>query len=443
MADLKISQLPVHSVPTATDLLPIVNAGTTKYITYANLTPFAASSHTHTIANITGLQAELDGKALASHTHTIANITNLQTELDGKAAVLHTHGIGAITGLQAELDALQADIDTRAIILHTHAIQDVTNLQTELDALAADIAAGDTTKVLKAGDTMTGALTISAGGLTVSTAGASITGSLVNVGQTTSYGYRTSLSLGTDANSLFQTTGTTASNTMVMGSNSTGSTGWPGEFGQGVWFRGATQARDFGFWKSNSATDPNLYYMFSNGTVWLDAIIWNSENTQKTASGNRWDVIPVISSSGVMEAGRYIDFHISDTDTADYSWRLDAQSAELFWYNPNTSAHWNIYDDSSNYARIGYNPTGVYLTLANTGYTTTIIRGYGNSEFYGGNIIAHNNRVVADLGFEVGLWRIDQSGTTLRFLHNGSIRATLTSGGTLSVEGDGKFYQAL
>ncbi len=69
----------------------------------------ANESHTHTIANVTGLQTALDGKqaagsyAAASHTHTIANVTGLQTALDGKqaagsyAASSHTHGIGSIT----------------------------------------------------------------------------------------------------------------------------------------------------------------------------------------------------------------------------------------------------------------------------------------------------------------------------------------------------------
>ena len=45
----------------------------------------AASSHTHTIANVTGLQTALDGKAASSHTHSIANVTGLQTALDSKA----------------------------------------------------------------------------------------------------------------------------------------------------------------------------------------------------------------------------------------------------------------------------------------------------------------------------------------------------------------------
>ena len=66
-----------------------------------NITPAgigaAASSHTHTIANVTGLQTALDGKAASghnhdtvysklNHTHTIANVTNLQATLDSKVS---------------------------------------------------------------------------------------------------------------------------------------------------------------------------------------------------------------------------------------------------------------------------------------------------------------------------------------------------------------------
>ena len=56
---------------------------------------FTPSAHTHTIANVTGLQTALDGKAASghnhdtvysklNHTHTIANVTNLQATLDSK-----------------------------------------------------------------------------------------------------------------------------------------------------------------------------------------------------------------------------------------------------------------------------------------------------------------------------------------------------------------------
>ncbi len=73
----------------------------------------APISHTHTIANITGLQTALDGKAPTSHSHTIANITGLQTALDGKAPTSHTHTIANIDGLSAKLPWEQFTDGTR------------------------------------------------------------------------------------------------------------------------------------------------------------------------------------------------------------------------------------------------------------------------------------------------------------------------------------------
>jgi hypothetical protein len=71
---------------------------------------FAAASHTHSIANVTGLQTALDGKqasgsyAAATHSHIISDVTGLQTALDGKQASLgftpynSTNPNGYITG---------------------------------------------------------------------------------------------------------------------------------------------------------------------------------------------------------------------------------------------------------------------------------------------------------------------------------------------------------
>ena len=111
----------------------------------------APLSHTHTIANVTGLQTELNGKALASHTHTIANVTGLQTELNGKALASHTHTVANVTGLQDDLDGkaplshvhtianvtgLQTELNGKALSSHTHAIANVTGLQAELNGKA-------------------------------------------------------------------------------------------------------------------------------------------------------------------------------------------------------------------------------------------------------------------------------------------------------------------
>lgn len=68
---------------------------------------FAPSAHTHAIADITGLQTALDGKASAGSYVTTANFT--WTNLGGKpttfAPSAHTHAIADVVGLQAALDA--------------------------------------------------------------------------------------------------------------------------------------------------------------------------------------------------------------------------------------------------------------------------------------------------------------------------------------------------
>lgn len=79
---------------------------------------FAPIVHSHVIADITGLQTALNGKAATVHTHAIADTTGLQTALDGKAALVHTHAIADTTGLQAALDG-------KATLVHTHAASDI------------------------------------------------------------------------------------------------------------------------------------------------------------------------------------------------------------------------------------------------------------------------------------------------------------------------------
>lgn len=90
-------------------------------------TTFTPSTHNHVIADTTGLQAALDGKAATSHTHTYDSITGKPTTFTPSA---HTHVISEVTGLQAALDS-------KAATSHTHSIANVTGLQTALDGKQA------------------------------------------------------------------------------------------------------------------------------------------------------------------------------------------------------------------------------------------------------------------------------------------------------------------
>jgi hypothetical protein len=49
----------------------------------------------------------------------------------------------------------------------------------------------------------------------------------------------------------------------------------------------------------------------------LDGVSANS------TSGDRWTKIPVVGADGVMEVGRYIDFHSTAADATDFTYRID------------------------------------------------------------------------------------------------------------------------
>lgn len=125
---------PVIDSPDDIGAQPAGSYATTGALT-AGLASKADTAHTHAVADVTSLQAVLDGKqatgdyatntaltaglatkANASHTHTVANVTGLQTVLDNKAALAHTHAVADTTGLQTALDAKQPlDADLTAI----------------------------------------------------------------------------------------------------------------------------------------------------------------------------------------------------------------------------------------------------------------------------------------------------------------------------------------
>ena len=103
----------------------------------ANAAPLV---HTHPIADVAGLQAELDNlqyeidtKADISHYHGIADVSGLQTVLDVKTDLGHQHAISDVSGLRNELDLISSIAGGGNIFKHTHQISEVLGLQTELD----------------------------------------------------------------------------------------------------------------------------------------------------------------------------------------------------------------------------------------------------------------------------------------------------------------------
>lgn len=68
---------------------------------------FPPESHTHAIADVDGLQSELDGKQASGDYATSAELTS---GLSGKADTAHTHAVADVDGLQAIIDDLQARV---------------------------------------------------------------------------------------------------------------------------------------------------------------------------------------------------------------------------------------------------------------------------------------------------------------------------------------------
>jgi len=72
------------------------------------------------------IKALIATKAASSHTHTIANITNLQTTLDGKAASSHSHAWSTITSKPSYYDAKAIKSITRSGTTFTYTCMDGT-----------------------------------------------------------------------------------------------------------------------------------------------------------------------------------------------------------------------------------------------------------------------------------------------------------------------------
>ncbi|MEI6418708.1 MAG: phage tail protein, partial [Sphingomonadales bacterium] len=63
----------------------------------------------------------------------------------------------------------------------------------------------------------------------------------------------------------------------------------------------------------------------------LDADTVDGYHVSRGGAGGAWPCLPVVNSDGVMEVGRFIDFHNASNDPADFRGRLELQGALLFW----------------------------------------------------------------------------------------------------------------
>ena len=131
--------------------------------------------------------------------------------------------------------------------------------------------------------------------------------------------------------------------------------------------------------------------------------------------GDRWDIVPVVSVGGTMEIGRYIDFHNTEVNTSDYTYRLD---------------------NSSN----GVLQTSGSLTIGNSGELNFTPASDHYVEFYTNtNDVVYLRLLVDDTNYHNGLTMVRGGAVTL--YHNNLAKlATASSGisvtGNISATGD-------
>lgn len=116
-----------------TDTVELYSNETWNPITGTGTEDDAPPAHTHTVGQVTGLQAALDGKSPTVHSHPISEVTGLQAALDDKAALTHDEAIANIINLQETLDGLTTGASGKAPTDHSHAIVSITGLQTALN----------------------------------------------------------------------------------------------------------------------------------------------------------------------------------------------------------------------------------------------------------------------------------------------------------------------
>lgn len=112
------------------------------------------------------------------------------------------------------------------------------------------------------------------------------------------------------------------------------------------------------FDRSGQLTVPSAIYAAGGHTVWhagndgsgsgLDADLLDGINLAGTSNnGVTWNIVPRIKSDGVMEVGRYIDFHHTSNDGFDYAARLHTNGSSNGVLYLNNNKIWTAGNDGS------------------------------------------------------------------------------------------------
>ena len=140
----------------------------------------------------------------------------------------------------------------------------------------------------------------------------------------------------------------------------------------------------------NSGTDVTTLNFVGVGT---SSIL--GTNAVGSSSGNRWNVVPIVSTGGTMEIGRYIDFHNTAGDTSDYTYRLDNSSNGVLQTSGSLIVNSNInLTGELNFTGSSDKYVDFYTYDGSTNYTVFLrLLNDANSEFDSGITLARKGAV--------------------------------------------------
>ena len=114
-----------------------------------------------------------------------------------------------------------------------------------------------------------------------------------------------------------------------------------------------------------------------------DGTLTYSSGTSPSVSGNRWGTLVGTDSNGVMEIGKYIDFHETDGDTSDYSTRITSSNGDLY-----TSADALFMNGST--IKLGYSVDDACTYISNANSNWLRLKDDGGMTWKGYDIL-HSN----------------------------------------------------
>lgn len=172
------------------------------------------------------------------------------------------------------------------------------------------------------------------------------------------------------------------------------------------------------------------------------------DGLQTTSSGDRWGVVPTVSGSGVLEAGKYIDFHESDSTTSDYNYRITSTSGRLYFSGDIEVDGGDIYINDTNTRITEGNSNSVRLQT-NSGYIDVGPQNTSHchfltdrSNFYFSKELQVDTGVVRSYNEDLQLGRagtddkIQIRSTNIGFFLDGAEDMRLENDGDLHVESD-------